>query len=107
MIQVLTGLKLSRKILEETKVPMNPEEIWTYAVSKGYDRDCGISGKTPHRTLGAQIYVDIKNGNKIFYKYSNNPLKFGLVSLCDSYAGNEIVDSVIEVNSYPTFIVKV
>lgn len=78
---------------------MNSEEMWSYAVSKGYDKDCGISGKTPYRTLGSQIYMDIKNGNKIFYKYSKNPQRFGLVSLCDSYTGNEIVDQVIEVNS--------
>ena len=78
---------------------MNPEEMWAYAVSKGYDKDCGFSGKTPFRTMGAQIYMDIKNGNNVFYMYSVNPQKFGLVSLCDSYSKNGNERAIVEVNS--------
>lgn len=76
---------------------MNPEEIWSYAVSKGYDKECELHGKTPSRTISAQIYTDIKGGSKLFCKYSNRPQKFGLTHLCYSSVGSEIVDD-IEVN---------
>lgn len=84
-----TGLQLSKIILEETKKPMNPEEIWTYALKKGYDKQSSIRGKTPWNTLGAQIYSDIqKHADSVFQKVSVRPQKFGLKSIsynqCDS-----------------------
>lgn len=83
----LTGLELSRKVLMETKVPMNPEENWSYAVSKGYVNSCSIRGKTPAHTLGAQIYTNIsKKSDSPFFKYSTKLQKFGLVELRDTYA---------------------
>lgn len=99
-IHVLSGLQLSKKILEETKVPMNPDEIWSYAVSKGYDKECGLNGKTPSRSIGARIYMDIKDGNKLFYKYSNRPLKFGLTHICYSSINDGIVDDIEVKSSY-------
>lgn len=75
----LTGLQLSKKILEETKIPMNPEEMWKYAVEKGYDKTTSVKGKTPWNTLGAQIYTNIqKDENSVFMKVSVRPQKFGL-----------------------------
>ena len=76
---MLTGLQLSKKILEETKIPMNPEEMWAYAVDKGYDKKTSVKGKTPWNTLGAQIYTDIqKHEDSVFVKVSTHPQKFGL-----------------------------
>lgn len=76
---LLTGLQLSKKILEETKIPMNPEEMWAYAVDKGYDKKTSVKGKTPWSTLGAQIYTNIqKHEDSIFVKVSTHPQKFGL-----------------------------
>lgn len=86
---MLTGLQLSKKVLEESKVPMNPEEIWTYAVDKGYVDSCSIAGKTPSRTIGAQIYTHIsKYDDSPFYKYSTKPQKFGLRALQSIYSGH-------------------
>jgi len=74
-----TGLQLSEKILRETKMPMNPQEMWRYAVEKGYDLETSINGKTPWNTLGAQIYTNIqKSPNTVFVKVSTHPQKFGL-----------------------------
>lgn len=89
----LTGLELSKKVLMETKIPMNPEEIWSYAVSKDYVKNCSIRGKTPAHTLGAQIYTNISNKNDSpFFKYSVKPQKFGLVELHDTYPPNANID---------------
>ncbi len=78
----LTGLQLSKKILLETKVPMNPDEMWAYALEKGYDRETSVRGKTPARTLGAQIYTNIQNHeDSDFVKVSVHPQKFGLRSI--------------------------
>lgn len=83
---MLTALQLSEKILEETKYPMNPEEIWNYAVSKDYVKECNLNGKTPDHTIGAQIYTDIANNKESrFYKYSVKPQKFGLIALREIY----------------------
>lgn len=77
-----TGLQLSRTVLQETKKPMNSEEIWRYAVEKGYDKQASIHGKTPWRTLGAQIYTDMqKHDDSVFQKVSTHPQKFGLKSI--------------------------
>lgn len=82
----LTALELSKKVLKETKIPMNPEEIWSYAASKDYVKDCNLKGKTPAHTIGAQIYTDIsKRADSPFYKYSVKPQKFGLLELRNSY----------------------
>ena len=76
---VLTGLQLSKKILEETKIPMNADEIWKYAIEKGYDSKTSVRGKTPWNTIGAQIYTNIqKDPNSVFVKVSARPQKFGL-----------------------------
>ena len=58
---------------------MNPEEMWAYAVEKGYDKKTSVKGKTPWSTLGAQIYTNIqKHEDSEFVKVSTHPQKFGL-----------------------------
>lgn len=77
-----TGLKLSELILSETKIPMGAEQIWAYAVEKGYDKQCGVSGKTPWRTLQAQMYVNIRDrSDSKFVQVSSKPPMFGLKDL--------------------------
>ncbi|ACR78796.1 winged helix-turn-helix domain-containing protein [Kosmotoga olearia] len=69
----------TKKILEEEKRPLTVEEIWENAVEKGYDKLCGSQGKTPWRTIGAQIYVDIRdNPDSPFVKIDSKPRKFFL-----------------------------
>ena len=87
-----TGLQLSKTVLQETKKPMNSEEIWTYAVEKGYDKQSSIRGKTPWATLGAQIYADIQgHPDSLFQKVSVRPQKFGLRSI--DYDQNDVFES--------------
>ncbi|WP_126993436.1 COG2958 family protein [Thermosipho globiformans] len=78
----LTFKELAIKILEEEKRPLTVEEIWELAKKKGYDKLCSSQGKTPWRTIGAQIYVDIRdNPLSPFVKIGSKPRKFFLKKL--------------------------
>lgn len=78
----LTFKELAQKILEEERRPLTVEDIWKIAVEKGYDKLCGTQGKTPWRTIGAQIYVDIRdNPDSPFVKIDSKPRKFFLKTL--------------------------
>ncbi|WP_246204210.1 HTH domain-containing protein [Pallidibacillus pasinlerensis] len=58
---------------------MTIDEIWEYAKEKNYDYLVGTKGKTPWNTLGARIYVDIRdNHNSPFIKIDSKPRKFFL-----------------------------
>ncbi len=75
----LTFKKLAIKVLEEENRPLSVEEIWDIAVKKGYDKLIKTTGKTPWRTIGAQIYVDIRDNEKTpFIKIESKPRKFFL-----------------------------
>ncbi len=87
-----TFLQLSQKILNETNQPLSPEEIWAYAQSHGYDQEIGTKGKTPWRTIGAQIYVDIRDNPKSFFaKGGSRPTRFKLKSWGDTQVDDAVV----------------
>lgn len=74
----LTALDLAKKVLEENGSPMGSEDIWEYAVKKGYHRDTKLEGKTPWRSIEARMYMNIKNGGSDFIQVSSRPPRFGL-----------------------------
>ncbi len=95
----LTALELAKKVLEENGCPMCSEDIWEYAVEKGYDKDSKLHGKTPWHTIGAQLYMNLKSGTSIFVQTSSSPPKFALRGMeCQE----EPVKGPIEKPSKPT-----
>jgi len=77
----MTFLELAEKVLTETQVPMKTAEIWEYATKKEYDKELNSSGKTPWRTLGAQVYVSVRdNPSTPFGATETKPKKFYLKS---------------------------
>lgn len=89
----LTFLQLAHKILEEEKKPLSPDEIWKIAQAKGYDKDVSSKGKTPWSTIGAQLYVDVRdNAQTIFAKTDTRPKRFVLRSLIENQ-GQKILDT--------------
>jgi hypothetical protein len=69
---------------------MTPGAMWEYALKKGYDKDTSIRGKTPWKTLQAQIYTQIQsNEGSIFVKVS--PGVFGLRCFDYSIAEEPVV----------------
>ncbi|OQX23906.1 MAG: hypothetical protein BWK80_23545 [Desulfobacteraceae bacterium IS3] len=80
-----TFLDLAIKILEEEKKPLSIEEIWKIAITKGYDKSLRAVGKTPWQTLGARMYIDMKdNQNSIFLKVGVRPRRFTLKTLAQN-----------------------
>lgn len=70
---------LAKDVLEKTMTPLTVEEIWDQAKVYGFDNRIETSGKTPWKTLGAQLYVDIRdNPNSDFIQVSKRPVKFSL-----------------------------
>ncbi|MEK6325243.1 MAG: HTH domain-containing protein [Acidobacteriota bacterium] len=81
----LTFLQLAQKILEEETRPLSPDEIWQIAQAKGYDGEVGSRGKTPARTIGARLYVDVRdNPETVFAKTDSLPKRFVLRSLLET-----------------------
>lgn len=77
----MTFVKLIEETLKKANIPLSVEEIWEKAKEYGFDDEVKSRGKTPERTIGARLYVDIKNGNSIFYQVSKRPAKFSLTTL--------------------------
>jgi hypothetical protein len=74
--------ELAEIVLEEQNIPLSPVEIWEIAVSKGYDKLVASKGKTPWQTIGARLYVDIRdNPNTHFIKVDSTPKRFFLRKL--------------------------
>ncbi len=77
-----TFLELIKRILEEVKQPLTHEEIWEMAKLKGYDRKVDSKGKTPWMTVGAQLYLNIRDKkDSPFVKIDSKPRRFYLRAL--------------------------
>lgn len=79
----LTFLQLAQKVLSENSTPMSSEEIWNFAVDKNYVQDLNSAGKTPSATLGAQLYVSLRNGDSLFTAIDERPKRFYLRSMAN------------------------
>ncbi len=86
----LTALQLARKVLEENGFPMSSEDIWAYAVERGYDKETDLKGKTPWRSIGARLYMDMKSGASCFIQASSRPPKFGIRGM--EYSGESLTE---------------
>ena len=77
-------VELAIKILEEEKKPLSPNEIWQIAVSKGYDKQLIIKGKTPWSTLYATLFTDARDrADSPFITAGERPKRFYLRNLPD------------------------
>ncbi len=106
MAKNISFLELARKVLLETKKPMTIEEIWDYSLRNGYEKLVKTKGKTPWRTMGAQIYVNIRDKKDTpFIKIDSKPRKFFLRELSTTNFGiNHIIeDEEAEVEEPKTF----
>ena len=78
---MITFLELAEQVLKDEKRPMTATEIWTFAEVKGYVKKLNSEGKTPWATLGAQIYVNVKDNPKsLFAQTDSRPKRFYLKS---------------------------
>ncbi len=76
-----TFLDFGKEVLQIAKQPLTYQEIWEQGVQAGLDKKVRVSGKTPWQTLGARLYVDVRDNDKSeFVKVSRNPARFFLRS---------------------------
>lgn len=84
---------LAAEVLEKAAVPLSSDEIWERALSTDIAQKIGSTGKTPAQTVGAQIYVDMRdNGeNSIFVTAGIRPRRFTLRKLMSSKQAEALI----------------
>jgi uncharacterized protein len=72
-------LEMAEEAIKNAKRPLTPNEIWEKAVELGLDKNLNSSGKTPWATLGARLYIDVRdNPSTKFEPIGKRPTFFGL-----------------------------
>jgi hypothetical protein len=95
----ITFHELAYKVIKDEKRPLTVSEIWSIAQSKGYDKELVTKGKTPSHTLGAKLYIDVRdNPDSDFIATGERPKKFILRSLLENI-GTKILD--VQVSEKP------
>jgi len=97
----LTFLRLSELVMENVKRPLTPREIWDLSEEIRNSQNFQTGGKTPWATIGAQLYVDVRDHKEKskFYHYSKRPSRFYLSKYRDRLAG-DLVDAPAEVSNF-------
>lgn len=74
-----TFLDLAVETLLASEIPLTVQKIWESSVDKGFTSRLRKTGQTPWATLGARLYVDIRdNPSSRFIKSAERPAKFSL-----------------------------
>jgi len=72
-------LDLAYDVLKQTTKPLTHQEIWEVGKDKGFVDKIKTSGKTPWQTLGAYLYVEVRdNADSRFIKVGKKPARFFL-----------------------------
>jgi uncharacterized protein len=70
---------LAHDVLQHSAKPLTYQEIWQAGAEKDLDRKIKSTGKTPWQTLGARLYVEVRdNEDSIFIKVGKRPARFFL-----------------------------
>jgi len=89
-MEKITFKKFAELVLEHEKRPLSPLEIWERGNKIEEIPKIETTAKTPWLTIGAQIYVDIRDNEKtIFYQYSDRPARFYLKKDSSNFIPNE------------------
>lgn len=74
--------QLAEEVLARMRRPMTANEIWNEAVALGLDKQLKTKGKTPWATLGARLYVEVRDSpNTAFEAIGRRPTRFWLRKL--------------------------
>jgi len=72
-------LDLAYDVLKETASPLTYQEVWQAGKERGLAGKIRTSGKTPWQSLGAQLYVEVRdNEESRFIKVGRRPARFFL-----------------------------
>lgn len=90
-----TFLDLAFDVLKSAQIPLTYSEIWDKGKMDGLADKIQTYGKTPWNTLGAQLYVDVRDKeDSRFMKVGKRPARFFLASRIKDIPDN--VEKVIE-----------
>ncbi len=72
-------LDLAEEVLKSVPNPMTYQQVWDSAKNAGLNSKVKTKGKTPWHTMGAQLYVDVRdNPDSRFIKVGKRPARFFL-----------------------------
>ena len=75
-------IDLAEQIIATIKQPLTVNEIWEKAVELGLDKKLNTKGKTPAATLGARLYIEVRdNTDSKFVAVGKRPIRFGLKNI--------------------------
>lgn len=85
---------LTIEVLEKAGIPLSSDEIWEHARDMGSDKKVGSVGKTPDRTIGALIYMDIQDNREksTFVTAGARPTRFTLRKLMTRQAAEKSIE---------------
>lgn len=87
-------LDMAYEVLQDAENPLTCPEIWQIAGERKYTTKLSTSGKTPWASLGAQMYVDVRdNSASRFVKVGKRPARFFLRER-ESALPNDIIDKL-------------
>jgi hypothetical protein len=88
-------LELAEQIIKTVNQPLTPNEIWEKALELGLDQKVNSKGKTPWATLGARLYIDIRdNQSSRFIPIGKRPTKFGLKNVTQNIIQNDVQTAI-------------
>jgi hypothetical protein len=74
-------LNYAKETLQFAKNPLTFNEVWELGLKNGVDKKLKTKGKTPWNSLGAQLFVDVRdNPTSDFIKIGSRPTRFFLRS---------------------------
>lgn len=72
-------LDFAHDALKQAPKPLTYQEVWAFGVEKGLASKLNTSGKTPDQSVGAQLYVDVRDNElSSFIKVGKRPARFFL-----------------------------
>jgi len=72
-------LELAYDVLKKASTPLTYQEIWQLGKDTGLTEKIGTTGKTPWASLGARLYVEVRdNQDSKLIKVGNRPVRFFL-----------------------------
>lgn len=97
-----TFLDLAVEVLRNFERPLTAQEIWDSAEVSGATNKLNTAGKTPHASLAAQLYTNVKKTDSLFIKIGEWPARFILKTaanqlpkqLLDSFENEVVTDEV-------------
>ncbi len=76
-----TVLDFAEDVLKQCKQPLVYQDIWEAGSNTEFARKLNLKGKTPWQTLGARLYVDVRDKpTSKFMRIGKNPVRFWLRS---------------------------